>query len=575
MDTNCRKFALALAVSLSALASGANAATYNQVVLGDRPVMFLSMDTPGAGTQSDLSGSGNNGAYKGGTPTTATLPNGEPAANFNGSSQYLSVPAVAALSVPTTKVLTIEAWMKPSTLQFPHSEAEDYVYWMGKGNPTDGYEYANRMYSYSNSAGRPNRISVYQWNTSGGLGSGAYFQDPVSTSQWIYVTDVIDMKTGYISIYKNGVLRGQVPLSQYNVTPGITKAPFNVGTRNYNSWFQGAIGKVAVYNYILTPTQIANHYAAMSGGGVVVNPPPATGTAPVNSGVQASNITTTGATVIWNTDKVTHSQVEYGLSTTYGTTSPQSTATGLAHSIPLTGLKAGTLYHYRVKSKDDATGLTGVSSDFTFTTLAPPAPIITNVTAVPSNTGVSISWTTDRVSHSQAEYGPTTSYGKSTYQSTATGLQHNVLVTGLTTGTPYHYRVMSKDDATGLTGVSGDFTFSTTGAVAGTGTGTGTGTTTTTSGVISAVQATNLTTSGANITWNTTTVSHSQVEYGLTASYGSQSYQSTATGTSHWIPLTGLKAGSTYHYRVKSLDAKGNTAVSGDFTFTTKSGTAG
>ncbi len=74
------------------------------------------------------------------------------------------------------------------------------------------------------------------------------------------------MNAATISIYKNGVLRGTVPLSQYSVTPGTTNAPFNVGTRDNNSYFQGAIGKVAVYNYVLSGAQIANHYAAMTLG---------------------------------------------------------------------------------------------------------------------------------------------------------------------------------------------------------------------------------------------------------------------------------------------------------------------
>ena len=229
----------------------------------DKPIMFLAMDTPGAGSQQDLSGKGNNGTYMGGTPQLATMPNGDKAAQFNGSSQYLTVKAVPALSVPASGVLVIESWIKPSTLQFPNTENEDFVYFLGKGNPTTGYEYANRMYSLNNSAGRPNRISVYQWNPSGGLGSGSYFQDTVSTSQWIMVTDVINMRTMTISIYKNGVRRGTVPLSQYNVIPKTTTSPFNVGTRNFNSWFQGAVGKVAVFNYLLSDAQIAAHYAAM------------------------------------------------------------------------------------------------------------------------------------------------------------------------------------------------------------------------------------------------------------------------------------------------------------------------
>jgi hypothetical protein len=237
---------------------------YDRTILCDHPVMFLAMDTPGSGSQRDLSGHGNNGTYLGGTPHSAILPNGDKAADFNGSSQFLTVPASAAMSVPTRGAITIESWIKPDTLQFPHSEAEGYVYWLGKGNPTNGYEYANRMYSLVNSAGRQNRISDYHWNPGGGLGSGSYFQDPVTTSQWIMVTDVIDMATGTISIYKDGVRRGTVPLSQFNVTPATTSAPFNIGTRNRNSWFSGAVGKVAVYDHVLTDAQISAHFAAMT-----------------------------------------------------------------------------------------------------------------------------------------------------------------------------------------------------------------------------------------------------------------------------------------------------------------------
>ena len=39
--------------------------------------------------------------------------------------------------------------------------------------------------------------------------------------------------------------------------------------------------------------------------------------------------------------------------------------------------------------------------------------------------------------------------------------------------------------------------------------------------------------------------------------------------TSHSASLSGLAANTLYHYRVKSRDAAGNLATSGDFTFTT------
>ena len=32
-----------------------------------------------------------------------------------------------------------------------------------------------------------------------------------------------------------------------------------------DAWFPGAIGKVAIYDYLLTPAQISAHYHAMTG----------------------------------------------------------------------------------------------------------------------------------------------------------------------------------------------------------------------------------------------------------------------------------------------------------------------
>ena len=63
------------------------------------------------------------------------MPNGDMAADFNGRSQYAQVPSSEALSVTDTGCLTIEAWIMPTTLQFPHEEGTGYVYVLGKGAP--------------------------------------------------------------------------------------------------------------------------------------------------------------------------------------------------------------------------------------------------------------------------------------------------------------------------------------------------------------------------------------------------------------------------------------------------------
>ena len=93
----------------------------------------------------------------------------------------------------------------------------------------------------------------------------------------------------------------------------------------------------------------------------------------------------------------------------------------------------------------------------------------------------------------------------------------------------------------------------------------------TTPPVISNVAAGSITSSGATITWTTDEAADSQVDYGLTTAYGSSTTLDTTLVTSHSQALTGLTASTLYHYRVKSRDAAGNLATSGDSTFTTAS----
>ncbi len=75
----------------------------------------------------------------------------------------------------------------------------------------------------------------------------------------------------------------------------------------------------------------------------------------------------------------------------------------------------------------------------------------------------------------------------------------------------------------------------------------------------------------AVIRWTTNEPATSQVEYGLTTSYGSQTARDADLVTKHIAYVTGLSPATTYHFRVKSDDSAGNSVVSGDYTFTTTS----
>jgi hypothetical protein len=90
---------------------------------------------------------------------------------------------------------------------------------------------------------------------------------------------------------------------------------------------------------------------------------------PVISAVAASSISAAGATITWTTDTASDTQVEYGPTTTYGSSTPLATILVTAHTQALSGLAPNTVYHYRVRS-GDGTGNVAVSADFAFTTPA-------------------------------------------------------------------------------------------------------------------------------------------------------------------------------------------------------------
>ncbi|TAK03256.1 VWA domain-containing protein [Patescibacteria group bacterium] len=105
-------------------------------------------------------------------------------------------------------------------------------------------------------------------------------------------------------------------------------------------------------------------------------------TPPTISGVTAGSITSSGAVITWSTNESSDSQVEFGLTNTYGSSSALDTNLVTSHSRSLAGLNPSTTYHYRVKSRDAATNL-ATSSDFAFTTAAvQPPPVSSSLSTV-------------------------------------------------------------------------------------------------------------------------------------------------------------------------------------------------
>lgn len=293
------------------------------------------------------------------------------------------------------------------------------------------------------------------------------------------------------------------------------------------------------------------------------------------SSVSVANVTQTGATIMWNTNKSTNALVDYSLAgksfnLTAGSSAlfdPVVSGTS-AHAVTLTGLTPGSTYFFRVRSQTttgiettDTNGSTdGSPNGYSFATLAGNSPpVISNVTIASVTTeGATISWTTDEQSSSLVDLGYILgSYGEGTQgQATDTSTSHTVVLTGLNSDTTFYFQVRSAD-AEGLEGVS--FSGDTTGQA--TLKFTTQSTIDTTPPVITGVSATP-TTSTATIQFVTNEDALGTVSYGENTQFNAGQQIETLTSKIHTILVSNLSPNTTYYYIVSAQNVAGLTSIS-------------
>ncbi len=249
---------------------------YHQSVLAKHPIAYWRLGERKGPTAFDATRNRHNGTFHG-TPTYhqagAIKHDPDTAIKLGGRRSYIEVPDSKDFSQPASgQGLTAEAWFRPDVLVFEGETRDPHIHWMGKGD-TGQYEWAFRFYSKKST--RPNRISAYIWSPAGGLGAGAYFQDVLKPGEWIHVVacydpgDETNPKAG-VSIYKNGVLRGE-PATQpgalyreYNIIPVHGSAPLRLGTRDLKSFLVGGLDEVAIYPRVLKSAEILENYKSGS-----------------------------------------------------------------------------------------------------------------------------------------------------------------------------------------------------------------------------------------------------------------------------------------------------------------------
>jgi fibronectin type 3 domain-containing protein len=172
-------------------------------------------------------------------------------------------------------------------------------------------------------------------------------------------------------------------------------------------------------------------------------------TPPVISAVSSGTPGLTTAGINWTTNEAADSQVDYGTSAGYGSSSTRAPALVTAHTQGLSALTAGTVYHYRVRSTD-AAGNQSVSGDFTFTTASSPPPPDTSPPTAPTGlsavavaaTQVNLTWTGSTDDVGVTGYGILRG-GTQIGTATATAFTD----TTASAGTAYSYTVTARDAA--------------------------------------------------------------------------------------------------------------------------------
>ena len=413
-----REFAVAILVLLLCLSRA-----WAQI-----PTSGLVANYPFSGSAADNGPSALHGTVNAATLTTDRFGNANSAYAFNGTSAYIQLPDHDAFTVPTTGALSISVWLRPDVLVFPVDESTGYVHWMGKG-VSGQHEWTFRMYSFDNTENRENRTSFYMFNLTGGQGAGSYVQEPITTGAWIHYVAVVNMSTDTITWYKNAVQKDQDPfqVSQYNIVPGNGTAPVRIGTRDFASYFQGAIDDVRFYNRVLSVAEIQQLYAEGTGATPPAPPAGLVATSGNNQVALAWNASLGAAS--YNVKRSTISGSGYSTLASVTTTSHTDTTA-----------VNGTTYFYVVSAVN--AGGESLNSSEVWATPQPPPPSAapTGLTATGGKKKITLAWAASAGAASYSVKRSNTSGGP--YATIATGVTSTTFAnTGLTTGSTYYYVV--------------------------------------------------------------------------------------------------------------------------------------
>ena len=206
------------------------------------------------------------------------------------------------------------------------------------------------------------------WNAAGSrLATATFTNETASGWQVVEFASPVPVQAGQRYVASYNAPRGRYAAAGRFFTTAYTRGDLTVPVN-------GGVYRYGTSGFPTASYQASNYYVDLvfRPTGTATPPPTADTRAPVISSVAVSAVGQTGATISWRTDEPATTQVAYGTTASYGSTTAVSTALTTSHTQVVSGLIAGTTYRYQVRSAD-AAGNPAASADAAFTTAAAPA----------------------------------------------------------------------------------------------------------------------------------------------------------------------------------------------------------
>lgn len=265
--------------------------------------------------------------------------------------------------------------------------------------------------------------------------------------------------------------------------------------------------------------------------------------APVISNLRAISVSSTGATIIWDTNESSTGRLQYGI--VHTDNSVPVSVFNTSYSFPIVGLTPNTTYQYMATVGDDS-GNTSSSNIKTLSTASgggPPALSITNIQSGSiSSTEATITWTTNNLATSIVFYGNDAALLDNTDITLDNVLLHTGSLTDLNGGLRYYFAV-SGNDIYGGSAIQSGYYFDTVDNV----------------GPVISPGVVSVGETSATVRWNTNELANTVIRWGTeSTSLISTGGNLVVYSLPHTGVMTPLLSNRTYYYQMESYDSSGN-----------------